>query len=99
MKYAIAASMLALGLAACGGGGGGKSALMEKCVADGESKETCTCQIDAMEEALGSDNLNKLAKLAAADDEAGAEKLMIEIMMDKPESAMKMGMAMMACGS
>lgn len=98
MKYALAASMLALGLAACGGGGGNaKAKLVDACVEEGESKETCNCQIDAVEEALGSSTLNKLAALAEKDDEAGAEKLMMEILADKPDAAMKMGMAMMGC--
>lgn len=99
MKYAIAASMMALGLAACGGGGNGKATLVEKCVEDGESKETCTCQVNAFEEALGEENLNKLVKFAETDDEAGAEALMMEIMGEDPAKAMKMGTAMMACGS
>lgn len=100
MKYAIAASMMALGLAACGGGGsGGKSTLVDKCVEEGESKEACTCQVNALEEALGSDNLNKLVSLAEKDDEAAAEAMMMEIMGEDPAAAMKMGTAMMACAS
>lgn len=100
MKYAIAASMLALGLAACGGGGGNaKAQLVDACVEEGDSKETCTCQVDALEETLGAGTLNKLASLADKEDDAAAEKLMMEILSEKPEAAMKMGMAMMACGS
>jgi len=97
MKYALAASMLALGLAAWGGGGNAKATLVDACVEDGEDKESCSCQVNALEEALGADTLNKLAALAEGDDEAAAEKLMMEIMGEDLDAVMKLGTAMAAC--
>lgn len=99
MKYAITASILALGLAACGGGGGNaKAEFVEECVKEsGDSKETCECQANAMVDALGDKNFNKMVSLAKADDEAGAEKMMMELVGEDPEVGMKMGLAMMAC--
>lgn len=100
MKYAIAATMMAFGLAACGGGGGGdaKAKLVEACVEEeGSSKEACECQVTALEDALGSDTLNKLADLADKEDEAAAEALMMEVMTENPEAMGKMGAAMMSC--
>jgi len=105
MKYALAASMMALGLAACGGGGGAgdsgkvKSAMIAECTEDGESKETCECQVDALEEALGKDDFGKMAKFVQAKDEEGGEKFMMDLMTEKPDIAMKMGMSMMACST
>lgn len=98
MKYALAASMLALGLAACGGGGGAKGEFVEACVKEsGESKETCECQANAMEEALGKSDFNKFVKIVSSDDEEAGEKLMMDIIGKNPEAGMKMGMAMLAC--
>lgn len=71
--------------------------LVDQCVAEGETEETCNCQIGAVEEALGEDDFAKLVELAKNDDEAGAEKLMTDIMSEKPDVAMQMGMKMMAC--
>jgi len=101
MKYALAASMLALGLGACGGGGGNaKAEFVAECVKEsGESKEACECQANAMVDALGDKNFNKMVSLAKNDDEAGAEKMMMELVGEDPSVAMKMGMAMMACSS
>ena len=72
-------------------------ALVEKCVEEGEPEEVCNCQIGAIEEALGEDDFSKLVGFAMDDDEEGAEKLMTEILSDKPEVAMSMGMKMMGC--
>ena len=71
--------------------------LIDMCVAEGESAETCGCQINAVEDALGEEDFAKLITLAEADDEAGAEAMMTEIMTEKPDVAMKMGTSMMAC--
>lgn len=100
MKYALTASMLALGLAACGGGGGSaKATLVDACIEDGQDKDACSCQVNALEEALGSDTLKKMADLAEGEDEAAAEKLMMEIMGEDLDAVMKLGTAMAACGS
>ena len=100
MKYALAASMMALGLAACGGGGNAKSEFVKECVADsGESEKTCTCLADATEKAVGASNFSKLVKLAKAGDEDGAEKLMTDLMGEDPAKAMEMGMAMLSCSA
>lgn len=100
MKYALAASMMALGLAACGGGGGGdKAALVEKCMEEGESKADCTCQVNAFADALGDDAIGKMAKAAKTEDEDAVEALMMEIMMKDPAAMGKMTTAMMACAT
>ena len=72
-------------------------ALVDQCVAEGESEDVCNCQIGAVEEALGTEDFSKLIDLAKNDDEEGAEQLMTEIMSEKPEIAMEMGMKMMGC--
>jgi len=72
-------------------------ALVDQCVAEGESAEVCGCQINAVEDALGEDHFATLVELAKNDDEAGAEALMTEIMTDDPATAMKMGTAIMGC--
>lgn len=97
MNKAIAASVMILGLVACGGGGDGKSFLVGKCVEEGESKEACNCQVDALEEALGSENIDKMVALAKSEDEAGAQKLMTEIMAEDPTKVLSMATAMGAC--
>ena len=97
MKYAIAASMMALGLAACGGGGGGKAEFVKKCVAEsGQDQAVCECQSDAMEEAIGTDNFNKMVKVAMNDEDAAAD-MMAELVAENPDIAMKMAGAMMKC--
>ena len=100
MKYAIAASMMALGLAACGGGGGNaKAEFVAECVADsGQDKATCECQADAMIDAVGADNFSKMANLAKT-DEAAASEMMTELVAENPDIAMKMGAAMLSCGT
>lgn len=72
-------------------------ALVDQCVAEGETEEICNCQIGVVEEALGEDDFSTLVELAKNDDEAGAEKLMTDIMSEKPEVAMQMGMKMVGC--
>ena len=101
MKYAIAASMMALGLAACGGGGGNaKAEFIDECVKEsGQDQAMCECQAEAMVDALGDDKFNKMVKLAKAGDEAAAEEMMTKLMTDDPSIAMKMGTAMLSCAS
>jgi len=72
-------------------------ALVEKCKEEGESEEVCSCQIGAIEEALGEENFSELVGFAMNDDEEGAEKLMTEILSEQPDVAMSMSMKMMGC--
>lgn len=98
MKYAIAASMMALGLAACGGGGGNaKAEFVSECVAEsGQDEATCECQADAMIDAVGQDNFNKMAKVAESDEDKAAE-MMTELMAEDPTVMMKVAEAMGKC--
>ncbi len=98
MKYAFLATAMMFGLAACGGGGGGKAALVDACVADGESKENCSCMADAAESQLDKPLFNKLVK-AAKDGEDGVEGMIGEL--SSEEQGKFMGFAMsaaMSCG-
>ena len=102
MRYALAASMMVLGLGACGGGGGGnaKAEFVKECVADsGESEETCKCLADATENTVGANNFSKLVNMAKSGDEDGAEKLMMELMGEDPAKAMAFATAMMSCSA
>ena len=101
MKYAIAASMMALGLAACGGGGGGggdaRAEFVSECVAEsGDDKATCECQADAMIDAVGKDNFNKMANIAKTDEDKASE-MMTELMTSDPAVMMKVAEAMGKC--
>ena len=71
--------------------------LVDQCVAEGESAKVCGCQVTAVEDSLGEENFNKLLDLAKADDEAGAEALMTEIMSSDPQKAMQMATSIMGC--
>ncbi len=99
MKYAIAASMMALGLAACGGGGGAKSEMVKACMDEGgTTKEVCECQAGALIDAIGEDKAKEMVALGKKDEAAAAE-MMMKLATDDPTAAMKMGEAMMACGT
>jgi len=71
MKKVMFASVLAMGLAACGGGGGGaKAALVESCLADGGSDEkTCTCMADMAVDKLDPKLVNIIVEATKAEDE------------------------------
>lgn len=74
-------------------------ALVDKCVAEGENEEVCNCQIGAIETALGEEDFTKLINLAKTGDDEAAQTLMTDIMTEKPEAAMKMGMEMQGCSA
>ena len=99
MKYAIAASMMALGLAACGGGGGGdaRAEFVSECVAEsGDDQAICECQADVMIDAVGRDNFNKMTEIAKSDEDKAAE-MMAEIMMKDPSAKKDAAEAMGKC--
>ena len=61
-----------LGMTACGGGGG-KSALVDACIEQGDSREACTCMADKMEEGLSPEAFEAMVLGAQGkDDEAQA---------------------------
>lgn len=71
MNKVIFASVLAMGLAACGGGSGGaKSALVQSCLEDGDSDEkTCTCMADMAVEKLDQKLVNIIVEATKSEDE------------------------------
>ena len=71
MKKVIFASMLAVGLAACGGGGGGaKAAIEQSCLEDGSTDAvTCSCMADQFVEKLDPKMLNIIVEASKAEDE------------------------------
>ena len=71
MKKIIFASVLAMGLAACGGGNGGaKAALLESCLEDGSTdQDTCSCMADLAIEKLDPKLVNILVEATEAEDE------------------------------
>ena len=100
MKYAFMASVMALGLAACGGGGGGgKAALIKACTADGQgTKEECTCMADAAEEKLDKPLFTKLVK-AATNGEDGVQAMIGDLSAEEQGKFMGFAMsAAMQCG-
>ena len=72
-------------------------ALVDMCVAEGETEEVCGCQINVVRDTLGDDDFAKLVDFADQEDEAGAEAFLADIMSEKPDSAMKMGAGVMGC--
>ncbi len=64
----------ALFLSACGGSGG-KSALIDACMEEGESKKDCTCMAEKMEEGLSPRAFEAMV-LGATGKEEEAEALM-----------------------
>lgn len=83
MKYSILASMLALGLAACGGGGqNDRQALIDACMADdGMSAESCACLADNAEEQLDGDLYGIMVQAARDGDEADMSAAMENLTM------------------
>lgn len=71
-------------LSACGGGGG-KSALIDACVEEGESKKDCTCMAETMEEGLSPKAFEAMV-LGATGKEEEAEALMEEMGMSEAMS-------------
>lgn len=71
MNKVIFASVLAMGLAACGGGGGGaKAALVQSCLDDGTSDEkTCNCMADMAVEKLDPKLVDIIVEATKAEDE------------------------------
>ena len=65
-----------LTLTACGGGG--KSALIDACMEEGESKKDCTCLAEKMEEGLSPRAFEAMV-LGATGKEEEAEALMKEM--------------------
>lgn len=70
MNKVIIASVLAMGLAACGGGSGGaKAALVKSCMDDGDSdQKTCSCMADMAVEKLDPKLVNILVESTKAED-------------------------------
>lgn len=61
MKPIIAAGLLAMTLAACGGSP--KTSFVDACMQEtGEDRAQCTCMADKMEEALGRESFAELGK-------------------------------------
>ena len=73
--------------------------LIDLCVEEGEIYEICSCQIAAVESALGEEDFAELLALVDADDEEAGMKFLGDIGSNKPEVAMKMATKMLACTS
>lgn len=73
--------------------------LIDLCVEEGEIYETCSCQIAAVESALGEDDFAELLALVDAGDEEAGSKFLGDIGSNKPDVAMKMATDMLACTS
>lgn len=71
MNKVIFASVLAMGLAACGGGSGGaKAALVQSCLDDGTSDEkTCNCMADMAVDKLDPKLVDIIVEATKAEDE------------------------------
>ncbi|MFC7291351.1 hypothetical protein [Hirschia litorea] len=89
MRKIILLSIATLTLAACGGGG--KASIVKSCVDEGESKKTCTCLADAIEENTDEKTFKLIAKAAKS---GGMEEGLEDLPMDK-----KMALAMTMVGA
>ncbi len=69
-------------LAACGAAGGGASAMIKKCVDDGEDRKTCTCMVTEMEKTLDKEVFGAMV-LQAEGKEDEAQKIMSNLPLNK----------------
>lgn len=73
MKKVIIASVMAIGLAACGGGGGDKAALVKACLDDGDgTQKECECMADAFVKDLDPKVLDLIVEASKAEDSEAA---------------------------
>ena len=70
--------------------------LIDLCMADGGSEEICGCNIQALEDALGAEELAKVAELAEQDDDS-VDDYLEGLINDKVDIAMKMANSMQKC--
>lgn len=99
MKKIVLALLAAGLLSGCGlGGPAGKSALVGKCVKDGNEKAACTCMADAAETSLDKDVFEALV-VAATGSDAAAEQAMSKLPVEKQLSIAPFAMSVKAkCG-
>jgi len=73
--------------------------LIDLCMEEGEIYEICSCQIAAVENALGEDDFAELLALVDAGDEEAGSRFLGDIGTNKPDVAMKMATDMLGCTS
>jgi len=98
MNRGFIATLLVVGLVGCGGAGGDRAAIVEACVTDGSSQESCECMAKAAEEDLTSEQFATLGKAARGGPESMDN--MFDNLSDEDQAAF-MGFAMkagMSCG-
>ena len=86
MKRILAVTALALLATACGDVGG-KSALVSKCVKEGQTQKVCDCIVDKVEKSVDKDVFRALV-LDAQGKSAESEKLMQSLPAEKQMSAL-----------
>lgn len=96
MKKLILSVGVLVAAAACGGGGSDKQALFDSCLTEGETKETCSCMVDAMEENLSPALLKKMAT-AAKDGSSDPSEMMGELSVEEQGEFMKLIPSIMTC--
>lgn len=97
MKKLVFSTAMFVVMAACGGGGGGdKQALLDSCIAEGETEETCGCLVDAMADNLSPGLLKKMAT-AANDGESDPSAMMGDLSAEEQAEFMTLLPSMLQC--
>jgi tRNA A37 methylthiotransferase MiaB len=76
MKHFLTLGLAALALSACGGEQlSGKQAIVDGCIADGESEAICTCVGGVLETHLSTATLDKVAKAVEKEGKTPADQI------------------------